>query len=91
MPSFPYYHTNDDSHSPNINCHLFTAPEILQNKKSTELSLVWNLGVIIDYVINGGKPFFRTLEEVKKFSGYYRSKYHYGGNSNDNIEQNDQE
>lgn len=30
--------------------------------------MVWNLGTIIDFILNG-KPFFKSLEDVKKFSG----------------------
>ena len=35
--------------------------------------MVWNLGTLIDYILNQ-KPFFKTIEDVKKFSGYYRNK-----------------
>lgn len=35
--------------------------------------MVWNLGVIIDYIIHK-KTFFNNLEDIKKFSGYYRSR-----------------
>lgn len=42
--------------------------------------MVWNLGVIIDYILNR-KPFFSSVEEIVNFNGnfvlilgYYRNK-----------------
>ena len=50
--------------------HLFMAPEELNYQKVSEVSVVWNLGLLIDYIICG-KPYFSSVEQIKQFKGNY--------------------
>lgn len=47
--------------NPSEKPHIFCAPEVLKGKKCTQISMVWNLGLIIDFILQG-KPFFSTLQ-----------------------------
>lgn len=33
--------------------------------------MVWNLGLIIDYVLHDGQSYFKSVEDIKKFSGNF--------------------
>ena len=46
------------------------APEELFYNKASEVSVVWNLALLIDYILCG-KPFFSSAEEIKNFKGTY--------------------
>ena len=48
--------------------HEFMAPEELFYHKVSEVSVVWNLALLIDYILCG-KPFFSSLEEIRQFKG----------------------